>query len=174
MDDGRQAAAVSSSATGSAPARAKRSRWPRRSAARFPGKSVEQQVATLVRGTTGCGSAMCSAARWRGPVAGGGAEPDGGILLFRLQGGGRLRGGVAGQHLLAQLGGCPKTKRIGPGAPPLAVTARPIELWTLVKQDAARKGGSSYCDRHTGFGSPVQPARVSCDQGTLAARLPRR
>jgi hypothetical protein len=37
-------------------------------------------------------------------VAGGcGAEPDGGILLLTLQGGGGLRGGVAGQYLLEQL-----------------------------------------------------------------------
>ena len=37
-------------------------------------------------------------------AGGGGAEPDGGVLLLPLQGGGGLRGGVAGQDLFEQLG----------------------------------------------------------------------
>ena len=82
--------------------------------ARFPGQSVEQQVATLVQAGNQRRVGDVFGSEVERVLAGGGAEPDGGILHVPPQGGGRLRGGVAGQHLLAQLGSCPRTTRIGP------------------------------------------------------------
>jgi hypothetical protein len=83
--------------------------------ARFPGQCVEQQVAALVQTGNQLRVGDVFGSEVEGvQLAGGGAEPDSGILLVPPQGGGRLRGGVAGQHLLAQLGSCPRTKRIGP------------------------------------------------------------
>ena len=82
---------------------------------RLPGQPVEQTVGALVE----AGNHLWPGEVFGGEVegvevaGGGGAEPDGGVLLLALQGGGGLRCGVAGQDLLEQLGGGPRVDIVG-------------------------------------------------------------
>jgi hypothetical protein len=115
MDDGRQGSRGEQLSDRIGAGAGQRSRWPRRVGHQVPRESVEQQVAALVQTGSQLRVGDVFGSEVEGvQLAGGGAEPDGGILLVPPQGGRRLRGGVAGQHLLAQPGSCPRTKRIGP------------------------------------------------------------